>query len=111
MGSWLCEVLVMANAFVRSIDNLSTGLMENISHLRRSRNFTFRKLDATHPEDLETEKYDVIFHLASRASPEEYQQHPIETLTANSLSFWIRPRRIRLLRRLHKVLEDTRALI
>jgi len=58
--------------------------MENISHLRRSRNFTFRKLDATHPEDLETEKYDVIFHLASRASPEEYQQHPIETLTANS---------------------------
>jgi UDP-glucuronate decarboxylase len=57
--------------------------MSNIDHLLAAKNFSFRKLDVTQldPGD---QHYDLVFHFASRASPEEYQRHPIETLTANS---------------------------
>ena len=83
LGSWLCEILVSAKVSVYSVDNLSTGLMENIDHLLNAKNFTFRKSDTTQPE-FGSEKYGLILHFASRASPEEYQEHPIETLIANS---------------------------
>ena len=83
MGSWLCDILLSAKAAVHTIDNLSTGLMENIDHLLDDKNFTFQKSDVTQP-GLRDEKCELILHFASRASPEEYQQHPIETLTANS---------------------------
>ena len=83
LGSWLCDTLISANAHTRCLDDLSTGLTENIQHLFDAKNFTFRKCDVTQP-NLKNEKYDLILHFASRASPEEYQQHPIETLTANS---------------------------
>ena len=84
IGSWICDILVRAHASVFTVDNLSTGLMENIDHLFDAGSFKFRKTDATRP-DLKQKKYELIIHLASRASPEEYQRHPIETLTANSL--------------------------
>jgi len=83
LGSWLCDTLVSSNALVNCIDNLSTGLTENIEHLLNAREFKFHDLDVTEP-DLKDEKCDLILHFASRASPEEYEQHPIETLTANS---------------------------
>jgi UDP-glucuronate decarboxylase len=79
----ICDILVCADASVYSVDNLSTGLRQNIDHLINAKNFTFRESDTTQPE-FRSEKYDLILHFASRASPEEYQQHPIETLTANS---------------------------
>lgn len=87
VGSWLCDLLVSANATVHCIDDLSTGLEDNINHLLGAKNFTFAKTDVTQP-GLKDEKYDLILHLASRASPEEYQQHPIQTLLANSVGTW-----------------------
>lgn len=85
IGSWLCDVLVSAKAAVRTIDNLSTGLMENVDHLLDDKNFTFQEFDVTRPSPKDKEEYDLILHFASCASPEEYQQHPVETLAANSL--------------------------
>ena len=41
LGSWLCDVLVKLNANVLCIDNLSSGLTENINHLMENDNFTF----------------------------------------------------------------------
>ncbi|MEM3737530.1 MAG: UDP-glucuronic acid decarboxylase family protein [Candidatus Bathyarchaeia archaeon] len=83
LGSWLCDLLVEARAEVWCLDNLATGVLENIAHLRRLENFHFIQGDAeTFRLD---QKLDLILHLASRASPEEYQMHPIETLKANSL--------------------------
>ncbi len=83
LGSWLCDLLAETNAEVFCLDNLATGMMENIAHLRSNENFHFIQADAANFSY--NQKLDVILHLASRASPEEYQLHPIETLKANSL--------------------------
>jgi len=84
LGSWLCDAILRLGATVTCIDNMSTGRMENISHLLSSSRRVF-KFQKSSVEDAQLrEKYNYIFHFASRASPEEYQQHPIETLEANS---------------------------
>jgi UDP-glucuronate decarboxylase len=83
IGSWLCDALVSSRAEANCLDNLSTGLHENIQHLLTAPNFTLKNSDITQA-NLSDTKYNVILHFASRASPEEYQQHPIETLTANA---------------------------
>jgi len=84
IGSWLCDVLVKAGANVTCLDNFSTGLKENIKHLLNEKGFRLIKQDI---ESLDNTvgKFDFILHLASRASPEDHQQHPIETLRGNSL--------------------------
>ncbi len=83
VGSWLIDVLVGFDAEVDCLDNLSTGKLENIDHLLDEPRFRFINEDVcTFKSDME---YDFVLHLASRASPEEYQQHPIETLRANSV--------------------------
>jgi len=84
IGSWLCDVLVKAEARVTCLDNFSTGLNENIVHLLNEKGFKLIKLDVEFLNDA-VGRFDFILHLASRASPEEYQKHPIETLTVNSL--------------------------
>lgn len=47
--------------------------------------FKFVKCDVCSLETRNHMKFDYIIHLASRASPQEYQQHPITTLKANSI--------------------------
>lgn len=80
LGSWLVSVFAFAHAKVDCIDNLATGFKKNIDHLNQV-NFI-----STSVEDYDTDsEYDYIFHFASRASPEEYQQYPVQTLMANSL--------------------------
>jgi UDP-glucuronate decarboxylase len=82
IGSWLCDVLTSLSAEVISVDNFSTGRMENIDHLTKNPRFKSIKYDVgTFKSE---EKLDLIFHLAAHASPEEYQAHPIETLQASS---------------------------
>lgn len=87
IGSWLCDVLVQADSVISCVDNLSTGLPENIQHLATASNFAFQKLDVTEFK-INDEKYDLIAHFASHASPEDYQQHPVETLAVNSQGTW-----------------------
>jgi UDP-glucuronate decarboxylase len=82
IGSWLCDALVSMGSAVHCIDNLSTGLIENITHLPAS-NFVFQKSDVTSLQQSD-EKYETILHFASHASPDEFQQRPIETLAANA---------------------------
>jgi len=84
IGSWLCDVLVKAGARVTCLDNFSTGLNENIEHLLNEKGFNFINQDIECLDDT-VGSFDFILHLASRASPEEHQQHPIETLRVNSL--------------------------
>jgi len=83
LGSWLSDVLVARGSDVVCVDNLATGRESNVSHLMNRKNFTFKRLDIA--EDLVNEGFDIIFQFASRASPDEYQQHPVETLLANSI--------------------------
>ena len=83
LGSWLCDFLTEADGMVECVDDLSTGMNVNIDHLTNQKKFQFRKIDVTQT-NLNASHYDAILHLASHASPDEYQKHPIETLTVNS---------------------------
>src|SRR5665647_3120120 len=88
LGSWLCNVLAELNANVICLDNLASGLESNISDLLHKDNFTFIKHDITQPIFFD-EDMDVVLHLASRASPFEFQRYPIQILKANTLGVWV----------------------
>jgi UDP-glucuronate decarboxylase len=88
LGSWICDVLVKQEALVTCIDNLSSGRMENIKHLTGLGNFAFIEHDISKPISLD-ERVDVIMHLASRASPLEFAEFPIQILKANILGTWV----------------------
>lgn len=83
IGSYLCDVLVELGANVTCVDDFSTGLTKNINHLLEKSNFRLFNENVSNFDDAKL--YDYILHFASRASPEEYQLHPIKTLLANSL--------------------------
>jgi UDP-glucuronate decarboxylase len=82
IGSWLCDVLISLGAEVTSVDDFSTGRLKNIDHLARNPRFELVKRDICAFRS--GDKFDLIFHMAGHASPEEYQAHPIETLQASS---------------------------
>jgi UDP-glucuronate decarboxylase len=84
LGSWMCDVLLEQNARIFCVDNLSSGKMENITHLRDREYFHFIEHDISDPIHFK-EKFDFVFHLASRASPLEFKKFPLEILKANSL--------------------------
>ena len=68
---------------VVAVDNLLTGRMSNIEHLRREGNFEFLQLDINRP--FECGEVNYVFHFASPASPVDYIVHGIETLKVGSL--------------------------
>jgi dTDP-glucose 4,6-dehydratase len=82
IGSWLCEDLLARNRII-CIDSLITGKKDNISHLANNKNFTLIKHDITKEIRID-EDIDYIFHLASPASPIDYQKLQIETMLVNS---------------------------
>ena len=81
LGSWLCETLIRLGSEVTCLDNLSSGRFENIRHLVNEENFEYIRGDVS--ERIEG-RYDIIFHLASRASPLEFSRYPIEIIKANA---------------------------
>ena len=81
LGSWLCDVLTASGANVRCVDNLSTGRIENVQSLQHQGRVTVGDVETVELNEC----FDYILHFASRASPEEYQTRPVETLTANSI--------------------------
>jgi UDP-glucuronate decarboxylase len=83
IGSWICDVLIGLGTTLDCLDDFSTGQNENMDHLVGKTSFRLIKADVSNFRS--KLKYDCILHLASRASPEEYQQHPIKTLRANSM--------------------------
>ena len=77
IGSHLCEALLKDGHFVLCLDNLLTGVLKNIAHLRKDPNFEFVRHDVTQPMFLQV---DQIYHLACPASPPAYQLRPVETI-------------------------------
>jgi UDP-glucuronate decarboxylase len=88
LGSWICEVLAEQGAKVLCLDNLVSGLKTNIDPLMDKANFTFIQHDITQPIFFD-EPLDIIMHLASRASPFEFEKYPIQILKANTLGIWV----------------------
>jgi dTDP-glucose 4,6-dehydratase len=82
LGSHLCDALLAAGHQVVGVDNLSTGSLENISHLTHEPHFVFEQTDITQAFD--PGKVDYVFNFASPASPVDYMRLGIETLLVGS---------------------------
>ncbi len=82
LGSHLCERLLGAGHRVICLDNLDTGSLENIEHIRHPE-FEFRNFDVTEFVEVE-EPVDFVYHLASPASPIDYARLPLHTLKVGS---------------------------
>jgi dTDP-glucose 4,6-dehydratase len=65
------------------VDNLDTGSLQNIEHLRNGEDFLFVNHDVTAPFFID-EGIDFVFHLASPASPIDYLRLPLHTLKVGS---------------------------
>jgi UDP-glucuronate decarboxylase len=84
LGTWVCTCLIALGAEVVCLDNLSSGLRSNIAHLEKDPGFSFIRHDIAEPVHM-GKKIDYVLHLASRASPLEFDQFPIEIIRANTL--------------------------
>ena len=82
LGSHLCEHLLGKGHRVICVDNLETGSLENIAHIR-DEHFEFRNVDITEYVDI-PEDVDFVYHLASPASPIDYLRLPLHTLKVGS---------------------------
>ena len=82
LGSHLCEALLAKNHRVICVDNLETGSLANIEHLR-SDSFVFQPHDLTQHVEI-AEPVDFVYHLASPASPIDYLRLPLQTLKVGS---------------------------
>ena len=88
IGSHLAERLLGRGDEVVSIDNLSTGKLRNIKHLMNDSSFTHFTADLLSKEgrellELETEKADLIFHLAAAVGVFNVVKFPAETIKNN----------------------------
>jgi dTDP-glucose 4,6-dehydratase len=83
LGSHLCEYFLNKGHEVICMDNLITGSIDNISHIK-SEKFKFVKHNVSEFIDLEG-KLDYIMHFASPASPIDYLELPIQTLKVGAL--------------------------
>ncbi len=86
LGSHLCEYLLERGYHVICLDNFLTGSEKNIEHLLKNKNFKYIKADVSRPFTLlPFHSFTFLFHLASPASPVDYQNHPEETALTNSV--------------------------
>jgi dTDP-glucose 4,6-dehydratase len=82
LGSHLCDALLERGHRVICVDNLETGSLNNIEHIRRPE-FDVRHIDIIEPYFVE-EPIDFVYHLASPASPIDYLRIPLHTLKVGS---------------------------
>jgi dTDP-glucose 4,6-dehydratase len=82
LGSHLCDELLRRGHRVICVDNLETGTLANIEHIR-SEQFVHLNVDIIDPYFVE-EPIDFVYHLASPASPIDYLRLPLHTLKVGS---------------------------
>ncbi len=82
LGSHLCDHLVARGFRVVCVDNLDTGSLQNVEHLR-GENFVFLNHDVTVHLEVEDE-VDFVYHLAALASPIDYMRMPLHSLKVGS---------------------------
>lgn len=91
VGSHLCDALLSRGSRVTAVDNLSTGVKMNFDHLMNHPNFRFANVDVCAAELLrETfdRRIDQIYHLASPASPDDFDRRPFDILRVGSSGTW-----------------------
>jgi dTDP-glucose 4,6-dehydratase len=83
LGSHLCDELLARGNRVICVDNLETGSLANIEHIRDPEQFTHLGIDIIAPYFVD-ESVDFVYHLASPASPIDYLRLPLHTLKVGS---------------------------
>lgn len=84
LGSHLSDRFLAEGCRVICVDNLITGNLKNIKHLRKDKNFRFKKHDVSKKISIPG-KVDYVLHFASPASPVDYLNYPIQTLKVGAL--------------------------
>jgi dTDP-glucose 4,6-dehydratase len=82
LGSHLCDALLAEGNRVIGVDNLATGSLANVAHLRSEPRFAFEQVDICQPFD--PGPIDYLFNFASPASPIDYMRLGPETLLVGS---------------------------
>jgi dTDP-glucose 4,6-dehydratase len=83
LGSHLCDALLAEGNDVLGVDNLCTGNLANLAHLKTEPRFRLEQMDICAPFD--PGRVDYVFNFASPASPVDYHRLGIETLRVGSL--------------------------
>jgi dTDP-glucose 4,6-dehydratase len=82
LGSNLCEYLHAHGERVICVDNLETGSLQNVEHMRGDK-FAFINHDVTEHLAID-EPVDFVYHLAALASPIDYLRQPLHSLKVGS---------------------------
>ncbi|MBG6082347.1 UDP-glucuronic acid decarboxylase family protein [Rubrivivax gelatinosus] len=88
VGSHLCDRLLERGCRVLALDDLSSGDVRHVEHLRRHPAFRFVRHDITEPLPTEARDCERIFNLACPASPAYYQRHPVATVLSSAVGAW-----------------------
>lgn len=87
--SHLVDALIARGCTVVAVDNFVTGSKENVAHLLDTPTFTLVEADISdglpdHPAL--AERFDAILHMASPASPTDFEKLPVEILRVGSVA-------------------------
>jgi dTDP-glucose 4,6-dehydratase len=82
LGSNLCEYLHAKGERVICVDNLETGSLQNVEHMRGDQ-FAFMNHDVTEHLEID-EPVEFVYHLAALASPIDYLRQPLHSLKVGS---------------------------
>jgi len=83
LGSHLCDWFIGRGFRVIAVDNLITGALRNVAHLKANKDFKLMKHDVSKPFKV-AGRVDYVMHFASPASPVDYMNHPIATMLVGS---------------------------
>jgi len=85
IGSHVAEVLVKEGNHVSVIDDLSTGSMENVTHLKKNKNFKFHLGSILRDDLMEhlIKDADIVYHLAAAVGVKYIIDNPMESLEVN----------------------------
>jgi len=87
IGSHLTEALLNLGFRVQVVDDLSSGQMENISHLADHPGFHFLRASASSPDVIRPliDDCHLVFHLAASVGVKQIMDHPVHCLETNFL--------------------------
>jgi len=85
IGSHLCDALLAQGVAVEAFDDLSTGSVRNVDHLRSNPGFQLKIGDVCHREELaeSVDRADVVFHMAAAVGVRLIVERPVHTIATN----------------------------
>lgn len=85
IGSHLSRFLKKLGNEIWVIDNLVTGSLDNIADLKKENNFHYIESDIAEYDYSKLPRFDIVYDLASPASPVLFEKIPLEILKTNSV--------------------------